>query len=85
MIDGNGLLLMYGIFTEIEDASTFNNTLHSDDEIVQVSDVIDSDIDIDQGSNFDMEDLYFVVDYEDITNFCQEEDKRNFMSNNRKW
>ena len=47
MIDGNGLLLMYGIFTEIEDASTFNNTLHSDDEIVQVSDVIDSDIDID--------------------------------------
>ena len=55
------------ILTESEYARNVNNNTHTNDETVRFSDVIDSDNDIDEGSNCDMEVSNFVVDGEYIT------------------
>ena len=73
-------IFLSGILTESEDARTVNTYTHTNDETVQVADVIDSDSESDEGSKFDMEYSDFAVDYEEITNFHEEEDERKFMS-----
>ena len=67
------------ILNESEDARTVNTNTHTKDETVQFPDVIDSDNDIDDGSNCDMEDSAFVVDGEYITYLHEEEYDRNFI------
>ena len=51
MTDCTGSILFAGIFTESEDASTVNTTIHDNDEAVQVTDSIYSDSENDEGSN----------------------------------
>ena len=59
---GTGSILLAVILTESEDARTVNTNIHTNDETVQFSDVIESDNDIEEGSNYNMEDSNFVVD-----------------------
>ena len=40
---GTGSILLSGILTEIEDERTFNTNTHTNDEILQVADVINSE------------------------------------------
>ena len=53
--------------------------------MVQVENIIDSERESDEGSNYNMEDSYFVDDDEDITNLYDEEDERNFMGKYLIW
>ena len=69
-----------GILNQIEETRTINTTTPNNDETVQVVDVIDSDSDIAEGSNCDMEDSDFMVDYEYMPNLYEEEDERNVIS-----
>ena len=52
----------------MEYTRTVNNNTYTNDEMVQVEDVINNDIESDDGSNCNMEDSDFVVDDEEITN-----------------
>ena len=47
--------------------------------MVEVTDIINSHSESDEGPNCNMEDLYFVVDDEEMPDFYDEEDERNFM------
>ena len=69
---GTRLILLAVILTEIEYERTFHTNTHNNYEKVKFVDVIDSDNEIDEGSNCDMEDSYFVVGDEYITNFNEE-------------
>ena len=64
--------MLAGIFSESEDSRTLNTNTHTNDEKVQVVDVIDIDSDSDEVLSCDMEDSYFVVGDEYITNFNEE-------------
>ena len=77
---GNRLIFLAVILTDIEDARTVNTNTHTNDETVTFADVISSDDEIDEGSNCDMEDSYFVVGGEYITYLHEEEYERSFMS-----
>ena len=77
--------MISGILDKIEDARTVNTNAHTNYEIVQVSDVIDSDIESDEGSNWDMEVSDFVVDYQETFNLHNKEDERDFVSKDWKW
>ena len=70
--DGTKSIFLAVILTESEDARNVNTNIHTNDETVKFADVIDSDNEIDEGSNCDMEDSYFVVGDEYITNFNEE-------------
>ena len=59
---GTGSILFARIWTDIEYENTVNTNIHTNDETVQVVDVIYSDSDRDEGSKCDMEDSAFVVD-----------------------
>ena len=61
---GTGSIFLAGVCTGIEYTRSVNNTTHTNDETVQTVDVIGSNSGIDEGSNSDMEDSYFVVDDE---------------------
>ena len=69
---GTGSIFIAGVLTEIEDAGTVNTYTNNNDETVQVTDAVDIDSERDEGSNCDMEDSDFLVDYEDIINFHEE-------------
>ena len=77
---GTGSIFLAGVWTGIEYTRSVNTTTHTNDETVHTVDVIGSNSGIDEGSNSDMEDSYFVVDDEYIPNLHKEEDKRDFMS-----
>ena len=53
--------MLAAILTESEDARTVHNTTHNYYETLQVSNVIDSDIDSYEDSKCDMEYSYFIV------------------------
>ena len=61
---GTGSIFLAGVWTGIEYTRSVNTTTHTNDETVQTVDVIGSNSGIDEGSNSDMEDSYFVVDDE---------------------
>ena len=82
---GTGSILIAGILNEREDTGAVNNISHNNDETVQVADVIEIYSESDGGSNCDMEDSDFMVEDEEIPNFYEEEDERNFMINDWKW
>ena len=69
MTSGTESILIAGILTKSEDLQAVNTTTYTSDEIVQVAGIIDIYSEIDKGSNCDMEDCYFVVDYEEMSNF----------------
>ena len=69
MTSGTGSILLAGILNKSEDSHTVNTTKYTSDEIVQVAGIVDIYGDIDEGLNCDMEDYYFVVDYEEMSNF----------------
>ena len=48
------------ILTEIKYARTINTNTHTNDESVHVADIIGRDGDSDEGSNYNMEDSYFL-------------------------
>ena len=77
--------MLAGIFIEREYASTSNNNTNSNGEIIEVSYIIDKKSEIDEGSNCDMKEYYFVVDDVKITNFHKEEDGRNFIRKDCKY
>ena len=83
--DGTGSILLDGVLAKSEYLRTVNNATHNNNDTVQVACVIDNGSNSDEVSNCNMEDLVFVVDDEDIPNFCEEEDDRNFMSKDCKW
>ena len=60
------------ILTESEDARTVNNSTHTNDEPFKVVDVIESESEIDKGSNWNMEDLAFLVYGEETPNLDKE-------------
>ena len=67
-----GSLFLAGILNKIEDTRIVIAIAHTNYETLQVSDVIESDSDIDEGPNYDIEDSAFKVDDEDINNFHEE-------------
>ena len=71
---------LLGKLAESEDARIIDTNKHTNDEQLQVLDVIDSEIDSDEGSKCNMEYSDFMVDDEKITNFGEEEYKWNFMN-----
>ena len=68
---GTGLILPGSIYTESEYARTVNTTTNNNDKVVKYADVIYSDSDCDEGSNYDMEDSDFLVDDGDMPNFYE--------------
>ena len=87
MTGGTASIFLAGILTKGEDARTFNNSANTNDERLQVEYVIDNESksESSEASNCDMQDLYFVVDDEEIPNFYKEGDEKNFMSEDWKW
>ena len=71
---GTRLILLAVILTEIEYERTFHTNTHNNYEKVKFVDVIDSDNEIDEDSNYDMEDSAFVVYGEYITCLHEDED-----------
>ena len=67
-----GSVLLSGIHTEIQDASTGNTTTQTNDEMVQVSDGIESDSESVQVSECNIKHSDFVVNDKDIPNLYQE-------------
>ena len=87
MTGGTASIFLAGILTKCEDARTINNAANTNDERLKVEYIIDNERKSEsaEASNCDMQDLYFVVDDEEIPNFYKEGDEKNFMSEDWKW
>ena len=77
---GTGSIFLASILDKSGYANNDNTNSYMNDGPVKVSYLIDIDSDSDEGSNCDIEDSDFMVDNEDIANFCEEVGERNFMS-----
>ena len=69
---GTGSIFLVVILTVNEDARNFNNTMHNNYETVQVVDFIDSDIEIDEILNCDIQYSDCLVNYDDMPNLYEE-------------
>ena len=77
---GTGSILFAGMLNGSEDARTINTTTHTNDETVYITNDLDSDSDIDEVSNYYMEDSDFLVDENYVNNKHEEEDETNLTS-----